>query len=66
MNAAAIIPARPGTYALLLSATRRQRITIGRLGALALQPGCYVYTGSARGPGGLRARLRHHVGTPHR
>ena len=66
MNAAAIIPARPGTYALLLSATRRQRITIGRLGALALQPGCYVYTGSARGPGGLRARLRHHIGTPQR
>jgi Uri superfamily endonuclease len=66
LNAAALIPARPGTYALLLSAARRQRITVGRLGALPVQPGCYVYLGSARGPGGLRARLRHHVGAQQR
>jgi Uri superfamily endonuclease len=26
-----------------------------------LSPGCYAYIGSARGPGGLRARLARHV-----
>ncbi len=66
MNAAVPIPARPGTYALLLAAEKRQRVGIGRLGALAVQEGCYVYTGSACGPGGLRARLRHHLAAKHR
>lgn len=66
MSPAAPIPARPGTYALLLTVERRQRLTVGRLGTLALQPGCYLYCGSARGPGGLRARLRHHIGSPNR
>lgn len=64
--AAVPVPARPGTYALLLNVARRQRITVGRLGALAAAQGFYLYTGSAFGPGGLRARLRHHLGTPHR
>lgn len=27
---------------------------------MQLQPGCYVYVGSAFGPGGLAARIRHH------
>ena len=33
-----------------------------------LAPGCYVYAGSARGPGGIRARVRRHLRpdkTPH-
>jgi Uri superfamily endonuclease len=60
------IPARPGTYVLLMAATQRRRLTIGRLGALAVREGCYCYVGSARGPGGLRARLRHHLGTARR
>ena len=33
---------------------------IGKLGTLSLQPGCYVYVGSAFGPGGLKARIDHH------
>ena len=60
------IPAQYGTYALLLTVKRRQRLTIGRLGALAAAVGCYVYSGSAFGPGGLRARLRHHLGIAQR
>jgi Uri superfamily endonuclease len=34
---------------------------VGSLGRLQLQPGYYVYVGSAFGPGGLRARLQHHA-----
>jgi Uri superfamily endonuclease len=50
----------PGTYALLLRASRRRRLRIGRLGDLEIRPGFYVYVGSAFGPGGVRARVRHH------
>ncbi len=53
--------AQPGGYALLLRANRRRTVRIGRLGQLAVQPGCYVYVGSALGPGGVRARVGHHV-----
>ena len=53
--------AHPGTYALILRADRHQAIQIGRLGSLAVQPGCYVYVGSALGPGGVRARVGHHA-----
>ena len=50
----------PGTYALLLSASRKGIITVGKIGTLQLQPGFYVYIGSAFGPGGLKARIGHH------
>ena len=53
--------AQPGSYALILQADRRRIVRIGRLGQLAVQPGCYVYVGSALGPGGVRARVGHHV-----
>lgn len=52
--------AHPGTYALMLQADRRQTVQVGRLGQLAVEPGCYVYVGSALGPGGVRARVGHH------
>lgn len=55
--------AAPGTYALLLRATRAQRIGVGRLGVLDAEPGTYVYVGSAHGPGGVRARVRRHART---
>ncbi|MBQ26543.1 MAG: hypothetical protein CMH81_00145 [Nitrospiraceae bacterium] len=51
---------KPGTYALILKSTTRQKIHIGRLGALSLKKGIYVYIGSGFGPGGVRARLKHH------
>ena len=51
----------PGTYALILCATSRQSVKVGRLGQLAMQPGFYAYIGSALGPGGLKARVNHHL-----
>jgi Uri superfamily endonuclease len=50
----------PGTYVLLLEMLRPQQIRVGALGNLFFVPGVYLYVGSARGPGGLRARLMHH------
>ncbi len=57
----AIEQARPGTYVLLLSSRSTDLIQIGKLGALQLQSGFYVYVGSALGPGGIHARLAHHL-----
>ena len=45
----------------MLSARATRSVRIGRLGVLLLQPGFYVYVGSALGPGGARARLAHHM-----
>lgn len=52
---------RPGTYALLLNAPAPATLQVGKLGVLSLQPGCYLYIGSAFGPGGVRARVGHHT-----
>ncbi len=51
---------KPGTYALVLSCSADSVIQIGRQGQIRLEPGYYVYLGSALGPGGLRARIAHH------
>ncbi len=51
---------------LLLRLRRRSVLAIGRLGDRVFAAGTYAYVGSARGPGGLAARLRHHLGpSPH-
>jgi len=55
------IEGRPGTYALILRNPGSQLIAVGRLGALSLTTGIYVYIGSAFGPGGVAARCRHHA-----
>jgi len=49
-----------GTYALLLHLAAPQTVVVGALGAQDLPPGWYLYLGSARGPGGLEARLARH------
>ena len=62
------LPASPGTYALHLRVSRAYSITLGRLGQLILPVGHYFYLGSARGAGGLRARVGRHLfgdGTRH-
>ena len=51
----------PGTYALILTSSFEKSINIGKLGTLFLESGFYVYIGSAFGPGGLKARIRHHM-----
>jgi len=56
-----MVKPEPGTYALMLASSKAAPVRIGKLGTLQLQPGFYVYIGSAHGPGGLRARLGHHL-----
>ncbi len=53
----------PGTYALILESHTRQNIQIGRWREIEIQPGYYVYIGSALGPGGVRARVARHFRT---
>jgi Uri superfamily endonuclease len=52
--------ADPGSYALILRCDARADIRVGRLGCIGIQPGYYLYTGSAFGPGGVRARVARH------
>ena len=54
-------PSQPGSYVLTLIAPHATTIPVGRLGSLAVTPGCYLYVGSALGAGGLAGRLRHHL-----
>ena len=56
------IPNLPGTYALILPSNDSFSLQIGKKGKISVQAGYYVYIGSAFGPGGLRARLGHHLG----
>lgn len=53
----------PGTYALLLQSHSTETIQVGRWGKLDLQPGYYLYVGSAFGPGGVQARVSRHLRT---
>jgi Uri superfamily endonuclease len=55
-----LLEAKAGTYALILSCSTTGLLQVGRLAAIQLEPGYYVYLGSALGPGGLRARIAHH------
>ncbi len=57
-----------GTYILLLRLKDKKEIQIGRLGLFEFRSGYYTYVGSAFGPGGLAARLKHHckkASSPH-
>jgi Uri superfamily endonuclease len=62
------LPAAPGSYVLYMRLARALRLPVGRLGTFTFATGDYLYVGSAFGPGGMRARLRHHARistTPH-
>jgi Uri superfamily endonuclease len=54
------MPGRPGTYLLVLASGVDRPLRIGRLGNKRVSRGFYVYVGSAFGPGGINARVRHH------
>lgn len=56
-----MIPASPGTYALVLRCSITRTVRVGRVGTIRVSPGWYVYVGSAFGPGGLQARIGHHA-----
>lgn len=59
-----LIPPRPGTYVLWLALDRGTEVQVGRRGRFFFPAGVLAYVGSARGPGGLRARLGHHLRAP--
>ncbi len=54
-------PVPKGTYLIVMSFDRGRTIPVGRLGPVHFKKGHYVYVGSAFGPGGLKARLNHHL-----
>jgi len=58
-----MMQSKPGTYALILQSHSNATAQIGRWGVLELEPGYYVYVGSAFGPGGVRARVSRHFRT---
>lgn len=53
--------ARPGTYALVMRCSSDQQVEVGKVGRFHVRPGFHVYVGSAFGPGGLKARIAHHM-----
>jgi Uri superfamily endonuclease len=54
------LPTLRGTYVLHLSVAPARSIGVGRLGQQHFPMGDYFYVGSARGAGGLRARVGRH------
>lgn len=55
-----VIPAG-GLYALVCVLPQAVVLNVGRLGEVAFPAEWYVYVGSARGPGGLAARVGRHL-----
>lgn len=49
-----------GTYAVVFRNDKEARVRVGRRGYLIIQPGYYIYVGSAFGPGGVSARVARH------
>jgi Uri superfamily endonuclease len=52
-----------GTYVLIFHNLSSKQVRIGKWGLINIQPGYYLYVGSAFGPGGLRARVARHYRT---
>ena len=50
----------PGAYLLRIDLTR-PAVLPPRFDQAVLSPGTYLYAGSAKGPGGIRARCRRHM-----
>jgi Uri superfamily endonuclease len=61
LSRACVIPADPGTYALLMHLAEDLILPVGKLGDFQLRAGLYVYVGSALGAGGVDARLAYHL-----
>jgi Uri superfamily endonuclease len=55
------IPTASGAYVLFITVSQDLELEIGRIGSAPIPAGSYAYAGSARGPGGLRARLGRHL-----
>lgn len=55
------LPTTPGIYGLILWLSQDCHTRIGRLGTYDFPAGWYGYWGSAHGPGGIAARVHHHL-----
>ncbi len=53
-------PRQAGSYVLIMRLPEPVAIDVGQLGRFPFDRGWYAYAGSARGPGGLAARLDRH------
>jgi Uri superfamily endonuclease len=62
----ALAETRHGTYALVFNCSIPFQAVAGKLGAVLITCGYWIYVGSAFGPGGLRSRLSHHLKPSHR
>ncbi len=49
-----------GAYVMLLQLSPSIQISTAKTGTFVLNPGFYTYCGSAKGPGGLQARIKRH------
>jgi len=54
-------PLLSGAYVLVIELKRPLKVALLGKPSTTLSAGRYLYCGSARGPGGLRARLRRHM-----
>ncbi len=55
------LPSESGAYVLVLRNWERKSVVVGKLGTMTVRVGFYLYVGSAFGPGGLQARISHHL-----
>ncbi len=55
------LPKEKGSYILLIFLDNDITVKIGKLGTYTLTKGCYLYIGSALGPGGLNSRIIRHL-----
>ena len=60
-SVSAELPATAGAYVLYFMIGSPRRLAIRTLGNPLLPEGAYAYCGNARGPGGIRARVRRHL-----
>jgi Uri superfamily endonuclease len=54
-------PSLPGAYAMAIELSDEVAVTFSDCLRIALPAGRYLYCGSAKGPGGLKARLSRHM-----
>lgn len=54
------LPTSKGIYVLILDVLKHIEVNL-RSRRISLEPGIYCYVGSALGPGGLHARVKHHL-----
>ena len=55
------VPSLPGAYAVAIEFTDKVAVTLSGRSPIVLPAGRYLYCGSAKGPGGLEARLSRHM-----